>query len=154
MDEVLREAKLSASVTHNHPQGILGAQAIAACVFLARKQTSKEEIKRFVTRRFGYDLNRTLDRIRPHYAFDSSSKGSVPEAIIAFLESEHFEDAIRKAISIGGDSDTIASMTGAIAHAFYGDIPDAIWSGVSLKLDLKFKEVLRAFSGKYGGGVG
>lgn len=119
----LEEAARSAEVTHNHPNGIKGAQAVASATFLARTGWSKEEIRNYVSATFGYDLNRTIGEIRPIYAFDVSCEGSVPEAIIAFLDSADFEDAIRKAISIGGDSDTIACITGAIAHAFYQDIP-------------------------------
>ena len=124
LDEAMDEAKRSAEVTHDHPEGIKGAQAVVAAVFLARRSESKESIRNFVADRFAYDLDRTLDEIRPSYAFDVSCQGSVPEAIIAFLESTDFESAIRKAISLGGDSDTIACISGAIAHAFYRDIPD------------------------------
>lgn len=120
----LNEASKSASVTHNHPEGIKGAQAVVAAIFLARHQSGKAKIKEYITTKFGYDLDRTIDDIRPYYRFDVSCQGSVPEAIIAFLESTDFEDAIRKAISLGGDSDTIACITGSIAHAFYGTIPD------------------------------
>lgn len=119
MEETLHYAKVSAEVTHNHPEGIKGAQAIAACIFLARTGHSKDEIRRYVEENF-YDLDFTLDAIRPGYVFDVTCQGSVPQAIEAFLESDDFDDAIRKAISIGGDSDTIAAMTGAIAEAFYG----------------------------------
>ena len=126
VDEVLHEALRSAEVTHDHPEGIKGAQAIALGVFLARTQSSKDEIKAEIENRFKYDLNRTIDQIRPTYRFDVSCQGSVPEAILAFLESSNFEHCIRLAISIGGDSDTIACMAGALAHAFYGEIPVAI----------------------------
>ena len=119
LEETLHFAKLSAEVTHNHPEGIKGAQAIAACIYLARTAHSKDEIRRFVEENY-YDLGFTLDEIRPEYEFDVTCQGSVPQAIEAFLESEGFDDAIRKAISIGGDSDTIAAMSGAIAEAFYG----------------------------------
>jgi len=140
VDKVLAEAKRSAEVTHNHPEGIKGAQAVALAIFLARRGADKAEIKQEVTNRFEYDLNRTLDEIRPAYKFDVSCQGSVPEAIIAFLESENVEDAIRKAVSIGGDSDTIACIAGSIAYAYYQDIapnilleiqnrlPDDLWS--------------------------
>jgi ADP-ribosylglycohydrolase len=120
----LQEAEKSASVTHNHADGVKGAQAVAAAVFLARTGKTKEEIKSFVADNFGYNLNRTLASIRPNYKFDPSCSGSVPEAIIAFLESENFEDAVRKSISLGGDSDTIACITGAVAHAYYREIPE------------------------------
>jgi ADP-ribosylglycohydrolase len=126
IEDVIREAKKSAEVTHNHPEGIKGAQAIASAVFLARQKYSKSQIKFFIEETFKYDLNRKLDDIRPTYDFDVSCQGSVPESIIAFLESKNFEDCIRKAISIGGDSDTIAAMAGSIAEAFYKDIPEAI----------------------------
>src|SRR5262245_57479686 len=114
LEEVLHEAKRSASVTHNHPEGIKGAQAVASAVFLARQGKSKRAIQDYVTQQFGYALDRTLNSIRPSYRFNVSCQGSVPEAIIAFLESSDFEDAIRKAISIGGDSDTIACIAGSI----------------------------------------
>jgi ADP-ribosylglycohydrolase len=149
MEDVLREAKRSAEITHNHRDGIRGAQAIAACVFLARTGASKQDMKRFIEKNFRYKLSRTLDEIRPNYVFDSSAKGSVPEAIIAFLESESFEDAIRKAVSIGGDSDTIASMAGGIAHAYYKEIPPDIWSSVEMKLDWKFRNVIKLFTERY-----
>ena len=120
LDEVLELAKLSAEVSHNHPEGIKGAQAIAAAIFLARQHKSKEEIRTYVEQTFGYDLSRTCDDIRPDYEFDVTCQGSCPEAIIAFLDSTDFESAIRLAISLGGDSDTIGAMTGGIAAAYYG----------------------------------
>ncbi len=122
LDETLRAAKLTAEVTHNHPEGIKGARAIAAAVYLARNGKTKDEIRRFTEENF-YPLNFTLDEIRPSYGFDESCRGSCPQAIEAFLEGESFEDVILKSISIGGDSDTIAAMAGAIAEAFYG-IPE------------------------------
>lgn len=123
IEEVLAESKVTAEVTHNHPEGIKGAQAIASAIFLARIGKTKEEIKEYIVGTFEYDLNRTLDEIRPNYEFNVSCQKSVPEAIIAFLESDNFEDCIRKAISIGGDSDTIAAMAGSIAEAYYKMIP-------------------------------
>ncbi len=126
LDTVLREAQRSAEVTHNHPEGIKGAQAIAAVIFLARTGEEKIGIKSYIQTSFGYDLGQTLNQIRPNYQYDSTCQGSVPQAIIAFLESTNFEDAIRNAVSIGGDSDTIACMTGAIAQAYYGGVPKAI----------------------------
>ena len=123
LDWTLEEARRSAEVTHDHPNGIKGAQAVAAAVFLARSGGSKDDIREYVSRSFGYNLNRTIEEIRGGYIFDVSCEGSVPEAIIAFLESSDFESALRKAISIGGDSDTIACIAGAIAHAYYGSIP-------------------------------
>ncbi len=126
LDEVLAEAERSAEVSHNHPEGIKGARAIASCIFLSRQGDSKAEIKSFVERQFGYDLSRTLDDIRPSCRFDVTCQGSVPEAIIAFLESTDYEDAVRKAVSLGGDADTMACITGGIAHAYYRVIPDNI----------------------------
>ncbi len=119
LEETVRAAELTSAVTHDHPEGIKGAVSIAAAIFLARTGHSKEEIKAFTEANF-YKLDFTLDEIRPSYGFDETCQGSCPPAIQAFLESEDFEDAIKKSISIGGDSDTLAAMTGAIAEAFYG----------------------------------
>lgn len=119
LDEALRLAKVSAEVTHDHPEGIKGAQAIAACMFLCRIGTSKKDIRKYVETTFGYDLSRTLDEIRPRYKFDVSCQGSVPQAITAFLEGGTFVNVVRLAVSIGGDSDTIACMAGAIASCLY-----------------------------------
>ena len=120
LDKTLEMAKVTAEVTHNHPEGIKGAQATAAAIFLARTGHSKPEIKRYVEQTFGYDLNRTCDEIRPTYHHVETCQETVPEAIIAFLESVSFEDALRNAVSLGGDSDTLACITGGIAEAFYG----------------------------------
>jgi len=150
LDDVLSQAKKSAEVTHNHPEGIKGAQAIALAIFMARQGRGKEDIRREISRRFEYDLDRTLDRIRPAYTFDISCQGSVPEAIIAFLESEDFEDAVRKGISLGGDSDTIGCMTGGIAQAYYGDIPRDILSFVRERLPAEFLAIIDEFGGVYG----
>ena len=119
LEETLRYAKLSAEVTHNHPEAILGAQAVAAAIFLARTAHSKDEIRDYINRYF-YKLDFTLDEIRDSYSFHVSCRGSCPQAIEAFLEGDSFEDVIIKAISIGGDSDTIAAMAGSIAEAFFG----------------------------------
>lgn len=124
LEETLDLAERVASVTHNHPEGIKGAQAVAGAIFLARTGKTKEEIRQFITDHF-YNLDFTLDGIRPTYQFDSSCQGSVPQAIVAFLEATDFEDAIRNAISLGGDSDTLAAITGSIAEVFFG-IPDEI----------------------------
>lgn len=145
VDEVLNEAKKSAEVTHDHPEGIKGAQATALAVYLARIGTSKGEIKGEIHERFAYDLSRKLDEIRPTYSFDVSCQGTVPEAIIAFLESESFEDAIRNAVSLGGDSDTLACITGGIAQAFYKEIPDDIETAVRARLPTEFIQVLDQF---------
>jgi len=128
LDSVLRIAKLSAMPTHGHPEGIAGAQAIAAAIFMATEKWEKKDIKKQITRMFSYDLYKTLDEIRPTYEFSSYARNTVPQAIIAFLEGDDYESTIRKAISIGGDSDTIACMAGGIAQAYYGieNIPDTI----------------------------
>ena len=149
LEWALEEAARSAEVTHNHPNGIKGAQAVVAATFLARKGESKDLIKRFVGERFGYNLDRTLDEIRPAYVFDVSCEGSVPEAIIAFLESTDFESALRKAISLGGDSDTIACISGAIAQAFYGEIPKWMVDYSTGVLDGAQRSVLADFWARY-----
>jgi ADP-ribosylglycohydrolase len=121
--EVLAEAKVSAEATHNHPEGIKGAQAIAAAIFLARKGSSKTEIRDYIEQTFGYDLQQTIAEIRPEYTFDATCQGTVPQAIIAFLDSRDFETSLRLAISLSGDTDTLAAMAGGIAQAFYKSIP-------------------------------
>jgi len=132
--DVLNEAARAAEVTHNHPEGIKGAQATALAVFLARTGGSKEHIRREIAKRFDYDLARSLDEIRPTYEFNETCQGTVPEAIVAFIESESFEDAIRKAVSLGGDSDTLACITGGIAEAHWGGVPEAIETEVRRRL--------------------
>jgi ADP-ribosylglycohydrolase len=123
LEEVLKEARASAEVTHNHPEGIREAQATAVATFLARQGESKKRIRTAIEKQFGYDLSRTTELIRQTYSFNESCQGTVPEAITAFLESEDYEDAVRLAISLGGDADTLACITGGIAGAFYGRIP-------------------------------
>lgn len=137
-------ARLSASVTHNHPEGIKGALAVCDAIFMARLYPNKckRRIKEHIENEYGYDLSMSLDLIRKNYEFDETCQGSVPQAIIAFLESTDFEDAIRNAISIGGDSDTIAAITGSIAEAAYG-IPDDIKKRALSYLDEPSKDVLR-----------
>lgn len=124
LEDVERLARWSAEVTHNHPEGVKGAQAVAAAIFLARTGSSKDEIKRYIEDKY-YDLDFTLDDIREGYSFDVTCQGSVPQAIECFLEAEDYEDAIRNAVSLGGDADTQAAMAGAIAEAFFG-IPDEL----------------------------
>ena len=121
-EDVLREAKNTSIITHDHPEGIKGAQATALAVFLARTGHSKEAIRAEIQNKFKYDLDRTVDHVRPNYRFDVSCQGTVPEALIAFLDSSSYEDTIRNAISLGGDADTLACIAGGIAEAFYGDI--------------------------------
>ncbi len=149
LDEVLEKAEKSAAVTHNHIEGIKGAQAVAACIFLARTGKSKHCISDYIQQQFSYRLDEPLDSIREHYQFDPSCQGTVPQAITAFLESENYEDAIRKAVSIGGDSDTIACMTGGIAQAFYKDIPDSIQDKVYEILDSRLRQVMTLFCNRY-----
>lgn len=149
LEQVLAEAKRSAEVTHNHPEGIRGAQATAAAIWLARQGRSKAEIKQQIERDFGYDLNRRLADIRERYCFDVSCQGSVPESIIAFLESTDYEDALRNAISLGGDADTMACIAGGIAEAFYRDIPDEIIAGTMARLDERLRLIVREFRQRY-----
>lgn len=146
---VLQQAEATAAITHNHPEGIKGAQAVAAAIFLARQGRPKKEIREYVEETFQYDLSRALADIRPEYTFDVSCQGSVPEAITAFLESSDFEDSIRLAISIGGDSDTIACMAGGIAQAYYREMPENLISFVRSKLTPEMLEVLDAFEEKF-----
>ena len=137
-------ARFTAEVTHNHIEGIKGAEATASCIFLARKGTSKEYIKKYIEDEFGYNLNRTLDEIRPHYRHVESCQETVPEAIIAFLEADGFEDAIRNAVSLGGDTDTLAAITGSIAEAFY-DIPAIMRAECRNRIDDDMLEILKKF---------
>lgn len=146
---VLREAKRSAQVTHNHPEGIKGAQATALAIFLARTGKTKNHIKKEIISRFGYDLDRKLDDIRPTYSFDVTCQGSVPEAIIAFLEADNYEGAVRNAISLGGDADTQACIAGGIAEAFYGGVPAHIEEQVLTKLPFDLKAVVDSFCKKF-----
>lgn len=147
--EVLKEAKKSAEISHNHPEGIKGAQATAIAIFLARKGFKKKEIRTEIGRRFGYNLNRTVNEIRPTYSFDVSCQGTVPEAIISFLDSISFEDAIRNAISLGGDSDTLACITGGIAEAFYGKVPKNILLKVRSYLTSDLLSIAEKFCEQY-----
>lgn len=143
--DVLLEAERSAAVTHNHAEGVKGAQATALAVFMARSGSSKEEIRATVSQRFGYDLQRTVDQIRPGYEWDVSCQQSVPEAIVAFLDSSDVEGAIRLAVSLGGDSDTQAAIAGGIAEAFYKRVPDSMVKAVRERLPPRFIEVIDAF---------
>ena len=148
-DEVLIQAEKSASATHNHPEGIKGAQATALAIYLARTGRNKKEIRKEINTRFGYDLSRTLDEIRPTYYFNESCYRTVPEAIIAFLESEDYEDAIRKSVSLGGDSDTQACITGGIAQAYYKSIPEKIIKRVNELLPEEFLNIIHKFNAKF-----
>lgn len=143
--EALAEAEASAAVTHNHPEGIRGAQATAVAIHLARTGHDKAAIRRFLETRFGYRLDQSLDDIRETYGFDVSCQGSVPQSIVAFLESDGYEDAIRNAISLGGDADTMACIAGGIAEAFYGGIPEGIRVEVMARLPPRLRAVVDAF---------
>ena len=148
LDETLRQATLSAEVTHNHSEGIKGAQATAASVFIARIGASKEDIRNYIETTFGYDLHRTCDEIRPTYEFHASCQKTVPEAVIAFLDSTDFENAIRLGISLGGDSDTLACITGGIAEAFYGEVPKHISDKVEKILTPELLDIVKNFNKK------
>ena len=150
LDKVLEEAKKSAEVTHNHPEGIKGAQAVAAAIYLARTGKGKKEIKDYIETTFDYDLSATLAEIRPGYRFDPTCQGSVPQAVIAFLESYDYEDAVRKAISLGGDTGTQACITGGIAQAYYKTMDDHIKKKVRALLDVRLLKVVDAFISRYG----
>ena len=150
-DAVLEQARHSAKVTHDHPEGVKGAQAVALAVFLARNGADKETLRTEITCRFAYDLGRTCDSIRPTYRFDSSCQGSVPEALICMLESTDFESAVRLAVSLGGDSDTLACIAGAVAQAFYGPLPASITVEVARRLPAAFLDTLAAFQARLGG---
>ena len=150
LEHVLDEAQRTAEVTHDHPEGIKGAQAVAAAVFLARTTRDKNEIRRFIVEGCEYDLSRSIDELRPVYEFDVSCKGTVPVAVQAFMESTDFENAIRLAVSVGGDSDTIACITGAIAEAYYGGVPEAIADRLfKIYLDPRLEEVTRQFMQRF-----
>jgi ADP-ribosylglycohydrolase len=143
--ELLRISRDFAAVTHDHPEGIKGAQATAFAINLARNGCAKVEIQNEISTWFGYDLSKTLDQIRPSYVFDESCQKTVPPAIIAFLESNDYEDAVRKAISLGGDADTLACITGSIAEAFYGSVPDQIARETYQRLPDEFIQVMDKF---------
>jgi ADP-ribosylglycohydrolase len=149
VEEVLHQAERTAGVTHNHPEGIKGAQATALSIYLARLGKNKETIRKEITDRFSYDLNRTVDEIRPNYSFDVTCQGSVPESIVAFLDADSWEDAVKKSISLGGDADTMACITGGIAQAFYKKIPENIAKDIRNKLPRDLLEILDKFNTKY-----
>jgi ADP-ribosylglycohydrolase len=149
LDEVLMRARWAAEVTHDHPEGIKGAQATAAAVYLARTGSSKEEIRDTIERKFGYDLSARLDDIRPRFAFDVSCQGTVPPAILAFLESTDYEHAVRLAVSLGGDADTLACITGGIAQAYYGGVPGPIREQAWARLDEDLRGVIAEFEARF-----
>ena len=143
LEVTTRVAKISAEITHNHPEGVKGAQATSAAIFMARKGKTKEDIRSYIEDTYGYDLDRGCDEIRPTYCFEDSCQETVPQAIIAFLDSSDFESAIRLSVSLGGDSDTLACITGGIAEAFYKEMPQPIVEEVWQRLPDDFKDVLR-----------
>ena len=148
LEETLHFAEQSAAVTHNHPEGIKGAQAVAAAIFWARTGMGKPQLKENITRQFGYDLSQSCDQIRPHYHFNESCQETVPQAVTAFLESDDFEHAIRLAVSLGGDSDTLAAITGSIAEAYHG-IPASMREHALAILPRSIAEPLLTFESQY-----
>jgi ADP-ribosylglycohydrolase len=150
IDTVLQKAAEFTEITHNHPEGIKGGQATAVAIYLARMGKSKSEIKDFIETTFQYDLNQHVDEIRPSYEFDVSCQGTVPQASRSFIDSTDFEDAIRTAVSLGGDTDTLACITGGIAQAFYGGVPEPILNKVYEILDARLGKITRDFMDKYG----
>ena len=153
MEETRDAARLTAEVTHNHPEGIKGAEAMAAAIFLARTGSTKEEIREYIVREFGYDLSRTCDEIRPDYRHVESCQQTVPEAITAFLEGTDFEDVIRTAVSLGGDCDTLTCIAGGIAEAFYG-VPEELKEECRKRLPEDMREVLDRFEQMVHSGAG
>lgn len=149
LDQVMLEAARSAAVTHNHPEGVKGAQAVAAAVFLGRSGKSKQDIRSLLEYVVGYDLSRSLDEIRSGYSFEVSCQASVPEALIAFFEAEDFEDAIRNAVSLGGDADTQACIAGAVAEACYGGVPQQIASRTLQRLTPDLQRVVSEFQDRF-----
>jgi ADP-ribosylglycohydrolase len=149
IQEVLDWSERSAAVSHDHPEGIRGAQATAAAVFYARHIEDKAEIQRLLESQFGYDLTTTLDQIRPTYGFDESCQGTVPQALRAFIESTSYEDAIRNAISLGGDADTLACIAGGVAEAYYKNIPSDILLNATQRLDVNLAAVIDRFRNEF-----
>ncbi len=149
LEETLEQARRFTAGTHDHPEGIKGAQAVAGAIWMARHKSTKDEIRGWVQKISGYDLSRTCDQIRPVYRFNESCQKTVPEALIAFLESSDFEDAIRNAISLGGDSDTLTCITGSVAEAFYGGVPAAIEQETMARLDDPLRKTVRRFRERY-----
>ena len=146
--KILEEARKSAEITHNHPEGIKGAESTALAIFMAQKGASKEEIRKRISTEFEYDLSRTVDEIRPNYKFEVSCAKSVPESIICFLDSDSFEDCIRNCISLGGDADTMGAIAGGIAEAYYG-VPKEIEEKINGYLSDEFLEMLERFKHRF-----
>jgi len=144
LDTVLREARATAVVSHDHPEGIKGAEAVAAAVFLGRGGASRDEIASLLSGRFGYDLGSGLDDFRAR-GFDVTCQGTVPAAAVAFLRSDDFEGAVRNAVSIGGDADTLAAIAGSMAEAFYGGVPAELRDEALRRLDVPLRDEVDAF---------
>ena len=145
LEETRKVARITAGVTHNHPEGIKGAEAVASAIYLARSGEYKGSIKSYIMDEFDYDLDRTCDEIRPHYHHVESCQETVPEAIMAFFEGKGFEDAIRTAVSLGGDCDTLTCITGGIAEAFYG-VPENLKTECRNRIPQEMRNVLRLFN--------
>lgn len=150
LGQVLFHAERTAAVTHNHPEGVKGAQATAAAIFLARTGRTKDDIRDYVTGAFGYNLRRDFGWLRMGYSFDVTCQGSVPEAILAFLVADSFEEAVRNAVSLGGDADTQACIAGAIAQGMWG-VPDDIRTETLARLPTPLRDVLAGFEARFGG---
>ncbi|MCM1506731.1 MAG: ADP-ribosylglycohydrolase family protein [Ruminococcus flavefaciens] len=148
-EQVLLQAKASCYYTHNHKEAIRGTQAVAMAVFMARNGEKKNSIREYITNNFKYDIDYTIEDIKPDYSFSSETLYSVPPAIVAFLDSHDYESAVRNAVSLGGDADTMACIAGGIAEAFYKDIPEEIKNFCYPKIDMTLKNVLNEFSEKY-----
>lgn len=149
IEQVMLQAKASCYYTHAHREGIRGAQAVACAVFLARHGESKELIRKFIAEKFRYNLNYTVEQIRSEYSFDSSCEYSVPPSIVCFLDSNDYESAVRNAVSLGGDADTMACIAGGIAEAYYKNIPEEIRRFCDSRIDISLKETARGFNLKY-----
>ena len=147
LEATIKVAAWTAEVTHNHHEGVKGAEAVAACIFMARKGCTKKEIKEYVESTFHYDLSRTVDEIKPGYSFDVSCQGSVPESIICFLEADSFESAVRNAVYLGGDTDTMGAIAGSIAEAYYG-VPESLKEECRKRVTPEMLEVLTKFMGE------
>ena len=150
LEETERIAALQAGITHNHPEGIKGAQAVSAAIFMARNGMTKEDIKLYIESKYGYDLSKTCDEIRPYYEYNESCQGTVPQAMIAFLESTDFESCVRLAVSLGGDCDTLTCIAAGMAEAFYKDIPGWIIDEAWKRLPDDFKTILTKFNSETG----
>lgn len=151
LDEVLLRARWTAEATHDHPEAIRGAQATAAAIHLARTGSEKDEIWAYIERKLGYDLGPTIEEIRPAFRFDVSCRGTVPPALIAFLDSTDYESAVRLAISLGGDADTLACIAGGVAQAYYGGVPAKIREEALARLDEPLRLVVEAFESRFAG---